>query len=37
MRLAERAKKEVNKGTEPLLNANDTAVAKALAVANKHI
>ncbi|KPK13920.1 MAG: hypothetical protein AMJ56_00240 [Anaerolineae bacterium SG8_19] len=34
---AERAKKAVNKTTEPLLNKDDTSVARALEVANKHI
>lgn len=34
---AERAKKAVNKTTEPLLEKDDTSVARALEVANKHI
>ena len=35
--LADRVKNEQTKNTEPLLNLDDTTVAKALAVANKHI
>lgn len=34
---AERAKKEVNKTTEPLLNHDDSTVARALEVANRNI
>jgi SLT domain-containing protein len=34
---AEKAKKAVNKTTEPLLNKDDTSVARALEVANRHI
>jgi len=37
MDLAERAKKEVSKNTEPLLNAPDEAIVKALHVANQAI
>ena len=37
VQLAERAKKEVNKTTEPLLNHDDSAVARALEVANRNI
>jgi len=35
--LANRVKSEQTKDTAPLLNLDDTTVAKALAVANKHI
>lgn len=34
---AERAKKEINKSTEPLLQSDDESIAKALEIANKHI
>jgi hypothetical protein len=37
MTLAERAKKEVNTSTEPLLNVPDAAIVKALHVANQAI
>jgi hypothetical protein len=35
--LVDRVKKEQGKQTEPLLNLDDTTVAKALAIANQHI
>lgn len=34
---ADRAKKEINKSTEPLLQSDDESIAKALEIANKHI
>jgi hypothetical protein len=37
MDLADKAKKDVNKDTKPLLNAPDEAVVKALAVAQRAI
>ena len=34
---ADRAKKEINKSTEPLLKSDDESIAKALEIANRHI